>query len=151
MSRTIEQMAEDLDALSPRDFDEMNTEADGPERLRRICDEMLQMGDVAACAPGLFRTMERLDTVDLGSLGPIVHALERWTGGYESLLSESVRRKPSPLAVWMVNRILNAGPADAPEWLDLLRGVADHPSASAETKAEARDFLEYQESEATLT
>jgi hypothetical protein len=59
------------------------------------------------------------------------------------LLAESVRRKPVPLTVWMVNRILNARPPDADLWLGLLRRVADNVSASAETKAQAAVFIEY--------
>jgi hypothetical protein len=60
------------------------------------------------------------------------------------MLAESVSRKPVALTVWMVNRILNAEPPDAELWLVRLRGVADNPSASAETKALAAGFIEYQ-------
>jgi len=92
----------------------------------------------------MFLTMERLDDMELGTPGPLVHALESWRGGYEALLTESIRRKPCPLAVWMVNRILNTRPPDADAWLALLCSVTDHPSASKSTKAEAADFLRYQ-------
>ena len=88
--------------------------------------------------------MERLDGVDLGTPGPLVHTLEAWRGSYEPLLAESVRRKPTPLSVWMVNRILNAQPPDAESWLALLWSVADLPAASAATKAQAEQFIKYQ-------
>ena len=61
--------------------------------------------------------MERLDGVELGTPGPLVHTLETLRGGYEMLLAESVRRKPTLLSVWMVNRILNVNPPDAESWL----------------------------------
>jgi hypothetical protein len=105
---------------------------------------MLAVNDPAACAPVLFRTMERLDGVDLGTPGPIVHTLESWRGSYEVLLRGSVQRKPTPHSVWMINRILNASPPDADSWLDLLRSVADNPAASAETKTQAEEFVRYQ-------
>jgi hypothetical protein len=88
--------------------------------------------------------MERLDHADLGSPGPLVHTIEGWPGQYEELLAASIRRKPSPLTVWMANRILNARPANADAWLDLLRRVRDHPTASPEAKADAEDFVRYQ-------
>ena len=92
----------------------------------------------------MFRAVERLDGVDLGVPGPLVHTLETWRGGYERLLAESVRRKPTLLSVWMVNRILNVRPPEADSWLALLRGVADNPTASDETKAQAKLFIEHQ-------
>ena len=92
----------------------------------------------------MFRTMERLDGVDLGTPGSLVHTLETWPGGYEQLLAQSVRRKPTPLSVWMVNRILNVSPPDAESWMALLGSVLDNPAASDETKADAKGFIEYQ-------
>jgi hypothetical protein len=62
------------------------------------------------------------------------------------MLAESVRRKPTPLTVWMVNRVLNANPQDADFWIDLLAGIERAPGVSAEAAAEARQFLTYQRS-----
>jgi hypothetical protein len=93
----------------------------------------------------MFHTMERLDGVDLGTPGPLVHALETWRGGYEELLVRSVHRKPAPLSVWMVNRILNTRPPNSESWMEVLRSVADYPAASAQTKAETDRFIKYQQ------
>ena len=139
MPRPIEDVAADFDSLTRRDFEPTYS-----DRLYGLCDEMQALNAPALAAPILFRTMERLDGVDLGTPGPLVHTLEAWPGEYERFLTASIRRKPTPLAVWMVNRILNTKPADAEEWLDLLRSVALHPSARAHTKAMALRSLEYQ-------
>jgi hypothetical protein len=144
MPRSVAEIAADFDALAAHDFDYAHAGANGWERLEKLCDEMRIVDDPAACAPVMFRTMERLDGVDLGTPGPLVHTLEIWRGRYETLLAESVRRKPTPLSVWMVNRILNAGPPDAKSWMALLRSVAENANASDETKAQAEDFIEYQ-------
>lgn len=104
---------------------------------------MRAIDDAALCATVMFRTMERLDESDLGSPGPLVHTLEA-CAGYEPFLVESLRRKPTQLSVWMVNRILNADPPDAKDWLALLASANEHPNASEETKAEALSFLNYQ-------
>jgi hypothetical protein len=144
MPRQVAEITAEFDALTARDFDYANTGAKGWERLDELCDEMRAVNDPAKCAPVMFRTMERLDGVELGTPRPLVHTLETWCGGYEKLLAESVRRKPTPLSAWMVNRILNVRPPDADSWLALLRSVAGNPAASDETKAQAKGFIEYQ-------
>ena len=121
----------------------MNVESDGDDRLRAICAEVAERNDVAQWAPLLYSLMERLDEIDLGSPGPIVHVLEAWDG-YGRLLAESLHRKPTSLTVWMVNRVLNIDPPDAPKWLDLLSSAQSHPAAASAAQAQARDFLEYQ-------
>jgi hypothetical protein len=144
MARHVAEISADFDVLTAREFDYANASARGLERLNELCDEMRKVNDPAACAPVMFRTMERLDGVDLGTPGSLVHTLEAWPGGYEQMLAKSIRWKPTPLSVWMVNRILNASLPDAESWMALLRGVADNSAASHETKAEAKRFIEYQ-------
>jgi hypothetical protein len=144
MPRHVAEIVADFDALTAPDFDYANAGARGLERLNELCDEMRAVNDPAVCAPVMFRTMERLDRAELGTPGPLVHTLEIWCGRYEKLLAESVRRKPTPLSVWMVNRILNVRPPDAESWLALLRSVTGNPAASDETKAVANGFIEYQ-------
>src|SRR5262245_61508811 len=144
MPRMVTEIAADLDALAARDFDYSNTGARGWERLDELCDELREVNDPAVCAPVIFRTMERLEGVNLGTPGPLVHTLETWRGRYERLLAESVKRRPTVLSVWMVNRILNVRPLDGELWLALLRNVAHDPAASDKTKAEAKRFIEYQ-------
>lgn len=147
MTDRLTEIAAQLDALTAADFDDMNADADGLERLYAITDELAGHPDPPAWAPLLLRLLERLDTADLGSPGPVVHLLEGSAGpAYHPLLAESVRRKPTPLTVWMVNRVLNAGPADAGTWLELLAGVERTPEVSQEAAAEARQFLAYQRS-----
>jgi hypothetical protein len=144
MPRRIEEIAADLEALESQDFDGTRARFDGMDRLSQLCEELRAIEDVQACAPVLFRTMERLGETELGSPGPLVHTLETWRGGYERFLAESVSRKPTYLSVWMVNRLLNARPSDAEAWLDLLRSVAHDPAASDEARSAASDFLAYQ-------
>jgi hypothetical protein len=131
--RTINEIAADFDTLTAGDFDNGKGESAGWDKVDGLCDELRQLDDPDRYAPLLFRTMERLDEVELGTPRPLVHTLESWPGKYESLLAESVRRKPSPLTVWMVNRILTTHPSDADAWLGLLRAAIVHSSASAST------------------
>ncbi len=144
MARSVAEIAADFDALSDSDFDPANRCAKGYERLYSLCDELRAINDPAVCVPILFHTMERLDNEELGNPGPLVHTLESWGGNYEAMLAESVRRKPVRLSVWMVNRVLNVAPPDSESWMALLRSVAENPTASEGTKAQADDFIEYQ-------
>ncbi len=144
MPRQVEEVAADLQSLEPQDFDDADTGFDGLEQLDRLCEEMLAIGDVQAFRTILFHTIERLDGAELGVPGPLVHTLEGWRGGYEPFLADSVRRKSTPLSVWMVNRLLNARPPNAGTWLEWLQLAARHPLASAETRSNALAFLEYQ-------
>jgi hypothetical protein len=143
MSRSLTEIAVELNALTLFDFDPTNVDANGNDRLHAICTELTERDDPQRWAPLLYSLMERLDDVDLGSPGPLVHTLEA-SGSYRPLLAESLRRKPSPLTIWMANRVLNSDPPDAPDWLELLRRAADHSAASARAQIDARDFLEYQ-------
>jgi hypothetical protein len=141
MPRPFADIAADFDALAASDFD---LSAEGIDRISQLCEEFEALGSVDRCAPVLFHTIERLDRSDLGDPGPLVHTLESWRGAYEPYLRESIHRKPTYLTVWMINRILNADPPDADEWLELLKSVLDHPRASAGATTAARFFLEDQ-------
>jgi hypothetical protein len=144
VSQRLDEAVAELNAFGPDDFDMGSPTADGMERLRGLCDEILLLEDGPTSAPAMFALMERLDGADLGSPGPLVHTLEKWRDVYPPLLQESMRRKPSALSVWMVNRILNSNPPDAQTWLTLLREAVSHPAASATAQEDAREFLEYQ-------
>ena len=144
MHRPLPEIAADLASLSASDFDYANTEARGWEHLHALCNEIRAINDPSAAAPLLFGIMERLDGVDLGSPGPLVHTLEAWSDGYEHMLQQSLRRKPTPLSVLMVNRLLNARPANHAQWMALLQSVLAHPEATTATKEAAERFIAYQ-------
>lgn len=95
--------------------------------------------------PELFGVMERLPDADLGSPGPLVHTLER-LHGYRDELVRSVRRQPSLLSVWMVNRILNANLSEDARrsYMTLLNEAHRHPNASESVREVARGFIEFQ-------
>ena len=145
MVRSLDQIAADFDALSAHDFDLWNEAAAGMERLNKLTDELLELGMPEPAARLMFGFMERLDSSDLGSPGPLVHTLEKLPG-YEALLSESVMRKPTPLTLWMVNRILNvtSDGGRRRQLVTLLRQAQSHRLGSDEARQEATGFLEYQ-------
>jgi hypothetical protein len=115
------------------------------DRLYELTDAALKLDDPKTIIPEMFRLMERLPGADLGSPGPLVHTLEA-IPGYEPYLAESMRRKPSSLSVWMVNRILNSYVSEDRRafWLALLKRAAGDPELIESVRSDARDFLSLQ-------
>ncbi len=129
----------------------MNPEANGIQRLHSLTDELIALNVPSESAELLLRFIERSSRFegidprfDLGTPGPLVHMLERLQN-YREHLVRSIQRQPTPLTVWMVNRILNEVDQQQRElWLGLLRNCRSHPSASSVTREEAEEFLRYQ-------
>lgn len=149
---TIEEILADLDALMPEDFNQNNQQANGMEKLWILTGQLSKVGEPEKVIEALFRFIERLSQseeidprYDLGTPGPLVHTLEKYQG-YERYLINSVKRYPTPLTVWMINRVIN-GTQDTRKreiWLKILEAVNYHPSATSLVKKNAQDFLEYQ-------
>lgn len=77
----------------------------------------------------------------------MVHFLEE-KNDYHKALKESLKRKPTVLTLWMVNRIINGVPeAEKSEWLSILETVSSNESTDDITKDEAKKYLEYQRGE----
>jgi hypothetical protein len=113
---------------------------------------LLQQNRPQEAADVILRCIERLSAsteidarFDLGTPGPLVHTLESLPD-YQEFLVASLRRQPTPLTVWMLNRIIN-GTTDNQErtaWLQLMQDCLSHPTCSPMTRAEAQVFLDYQ-------
>lgn len=146
MPRTFDQILDGLTALKPENFDLMRLDSDGPERLNALTEELMFLPQPERGVRTMFEVMERMPESDLGSPGPLVHTLEKMPGHYETELAESLKRRPTQLAVWMVNRILNAtrAPEQREVYLDLLRCAAQHPAAPETARQQAQHFIEYQ-------
>jgi hypothetical protein len=143
MPRTFDQLLSDFAALKPGDFDD---EFAGLDKLRALTDELMTLPQPQRAIPALFAVMERMPDTEMGTPGPLVHALERMRGLYEHELIESVKRQPANLSVWMVNRILN-GTRDSRQrqvYLDLLRIAAEHPTAPESVRHGAEHFIQHQ-------
>jgi hypothetical protein len=142
---TYEEIVDGFRALQASDFDYQNIDARGWERLAELTDALKTVPDAENAIPDMFGLMERLPEADLGSPGPLVHTIERWRG-YEHELVNSVRRCPSTLSLWMINRILNTAlPDDARRsYIALLNEAATHPNASESVREDARGFVEFQ-------
>jgi len=143
MPRTFDQILADFDALKPSDFD---NEAAGVCKLYELTDELMAQPQPERAIPTLFAVFERMPDTEMGTPGPLVHTLEQMRGRYEGELVESIKRQPSSLAIWMVNRILNVtrAPEQRQFYMDLLRFAAEHPKAPESIRHEAEHFIQHQ-------
>ena len=101
-------------------------------------------GGLEAVAP-ILRFMEDHPAVDFGTPGALVHFVERFYGkGYEGLLIESIRRKPTAHTAWMLNRLINGTQeADLRQRLiGLMLQAKAHPLADSTAVEALRNFLE---------
>ena len=136
---TFEEIVAGLNALTEEDFaDEV------PGRLHELTGEITALAEPEQAIPELFLLMERLPDADMGTPGPLAHTLERMA--YTAELTASLRRHPTPLSVWMVNRLLNSPlpPERRHFFLGLLASVAGHPSANEPAREQARHFIDFQ-------
>jgi truncated hemoglobin YjbI len=152
MSRTLQEIESDLNLLTPQDFNLNNIEANGLERLYILTSELAEINDPEKIKEILFLAIERLSNSneidprsDLGTPGSFVHALEKLPN-YSDELIESIRRYPTPLTVWMINRILNTTIAEQERqfWLNLLHESINHSQATFYVKEQAQDFIDFQ-------
>lgn len=153
MQRTRIEVEAELDKLQPHDFNNWNTAANGMERLRVLLPELVGASAPGEAAQAILRLIERLsDTPDLGDCelgtpGPMVHELEK-LGGYEPQLIESVTRFPTPLTVWMANRLMNGLDKDDERWtrlLEVLKQSAVAANSAPGAREDAKWFVVYQE------
>jgi hypothetical protein len=136
---TYEEVVSGFRALEEKDFGD-----NVPDQLYVLTEALMQLPSPERATSELFAVMERFPDAELGTPGPLVHTLERMD--YAEELVASLRRRPSPHAVWMVNRILNTAlpPERRQFYLDLLASVGRHPAATESARDQADHFLEFQ-------
>lgn len=120
------------------------------ERLQELTGAVATLPSPELAVPEMFQLMERMPEAELGSPGPLVHTLEG-IPGYEGHLADSVRRQPSLLSVWMVNRILNSPLMEDQRqfWIALLRRSADRPDLPQAVRKDVLGFLARQDAKET--
>jgi len=122
------------------------------ERLYALVKELPEIDESEKISDILFLTIERLSNsneidprFDIGTPGPLVHTLEKLPN-YSKGLVESIKRFPTPLTIWMINRILNVTDNKNEKlfWLSLLQETLKHALATDFVKEQAQNFIDYQ-------
>jgi hypothetical protein len=91
----------------------------------------------------LLMLMERHPLVEFGMPGEIVHFVEAFYGnGYEDLLVQSVKRKPTIHTVWMLHRLINDPKGTRNnEFVSLMKKVTDRTDIDKVIANSAKAFL----------
>jgi len=92
----------------------------------------------------VLRFMEDNPDIDYGMPGALVHFLERfYMHGYEDELIASIRRKPTPHTVWMLNRLINGtkSPDVRSRYIDELKKAKNAHQLDGETLSRIDHFL----------
>lgn len=90
----------------------------------------------------LLELMERHPMEDFGMPGAIVHFVERfYKNGYEELLIESVKRRPTMHTVWMLNRVMN-GSENKNDYLEIMKEVTERSDVEEAIKNSASEFMD---------
>ena len=84
--------------------------------------------------------MEENPKIDYGMPGPLVHFMEKkYKKGYEKLLLESIKRKPTEHTVWMLNRILNdVNLEERNVYMDVLKAIVKDSKYDEELRSLAK-------------
>ena len=82
--------------------------SDFSSQAEELVDTWMSNGVGLEVVDPVLRFMERNPSILYGMPGALVHFVERFYGqGYEQALIESIRRRPTPHTVWMLNRVIN--------------------------------------------
>jgi len=96
----------------------------------------------------IFRLIEKYPHIDYGSPGPLVHTLESgFHDMYQDQLFASLDRLPTPLTVWMLNRLTNADQnyLEHKVLTEKMHSLLQHPLLDEETKGAIEDFVDFQD------
>ena len=108
----------------------------------QLVEELRGLPDGLDAVDPIMRLMEENPEFDFGCPGPFAHFVETfYKRGYEERLCQSVRRRPTPHTLWMLNRVINGtkGDCKAP-YVSLLDEVLAHSDLDDQTLAQARHF-----------
>ena len=105
-------------------------------------EELEEIDTAGESIESLLHLLESNPQVDFGLPGPIVHFLEKfYKNGYEAQLILSVRRRPVPHNVWMLNRLINGSQGELKlNYIDELDSILRRSDVSQETKDAAAEF-----------
>lgn len=123
-----------------KDFENFRLEGDYILRLSQLTDELAKTGQSKQALDAMLSILERYPDEEIGSPGPLAHAIEKCRG-YEGKLLESVGRMPSTLSIWILYRLIQKDPRN--EYLNALELASKHPLASEQIKEDAKLLLSW--------
>jgi hypothetical protein len=116
------------------------------ELIDELTEALTLNSDGHLACPTMINLLERHPDIDFGSPGEPIHTLEKLKGHYEILLIESLKRQPTIMTIFMLNRLINntLDTSQKQELIDLMSQCATNKMATSATKEMAMDFYNFQ-------
>ncbi|MEM6843066.1 MAG: hypothetical protein AAF632_12630 [Bacteroidota bacterium] len=114
--------------------------------LDEILKDFYKNEDAKLIIPALFELLEKYPEADFGVPGPIIHTLESFEDDYEEHLFLSIKRKPVPMTILMLNRIVNASEnlSERTKYVQTLYYLSTMSDIDPTAKRDAHKFYKYQ-------
>ena len=140
---TTKEFIDIIDNYSLLDINDPRTDE---SYLYELTDKLDGNKDAILCIEPILRLIEKYPTADFGSPGPLVHTVERFRGQYELKLLDSLDRRPTPLTIWMLNRVINGETNEARQrtLIKRLDGITRDLNVDDEVRKNAMEFLRFQ-------
>jgi hypothetical protein len=137
-------------SIYDRDLAQISSEEELSDNQDAMIERWKQDPPGISAVDAVLSFMERHPDWDFGTPGALVHFVERFHGkGYESLLLQSLTRRPTGHTVWMLNRVINGERDDEKTalYLKTLSQIASDARNDEEVVDRAREYLSYQSDE----
>ena len=108
-----------------------------------ITEDLQERPDAFLAVGPILKILEANPDVDFGTPGPLVHFVEKfYKQGYEELLVDSIKRCPTELTIWMLNRIINGSKGEQKAYfLQILKNVTTISTVNEGIKALSYQFI----------
>jgi hypothetical protein len=112
-----------------------------------LMDALKHNADKDKAIEPIFRLIEKHPHIDYGSPGPLAHTLESFHEFYHEPLFASLDRRPTPLTVWMLNRLTNADQnyLEHKTLVEKMHSLLQHPELDDVTRTAVEDFVDFQD------
>ncbi|WP_143406478.1 hypothetical protein [Estrella lausannensis] len=122
------------------DFEDFSIEGDYMQKISKLTDELIGTGKPELALDAMLAILERYPDEEIGSPGPLAHAIEKCPG-FEPKLLQSIERMPSTLSIWILYRLIQKSPKE--EFVKALEIAAGHPLASEQIHEDAKLLLSW--------
>lgn len=122
------------------DLDNFCIEGDYLAALSKLTDEVLASGKKEEALDAMISLLEKNPDEEIGSPGPLIHAIEKCQG-FEEKLCQSVKRRPSTLAIWALYRVIEKHPER--HYIEALKEASINMNASEQIREDAALLLSW--------
>jgi hypothetical protein len=131
-------------SIYDRELAEISSEEELWDNQDSMIERWKQDQPQLSAVEAVLNFMERHPDWDFGTPGALVHFVEKFYGkGYETLLLQSLTRRPTGHTLWMLNRMIN-GEKNAERkasYVAMLSQIASDSRNDEATIARARRYL----------